>query len=252
MSHFSDEQMLYEPINTLKDIGPGIAIVDGPVVRMAYLGGSIPFPTRMTVVRLADGGLWVHSPTALTPALQAEIEARGPVNHLVSPNKIHYAHIAEWKAAFPNAVAWASPGVRERAKDQHIEVSFDADLHDAPEPAWAAEIDQLWFRGSAWLDEIVFFHRPSRTLILADLIESFEGDKMPPGMRWLVRLAGSAHPGGQAPLDLRMTFLGRKDQARASYEHMLAWGPERVVIAHGRWIERDGTAELRRSFRWLD
>jgi hypothetical protein len=32
---------------------------------------------------------------------------------------------------------------------------------------------------------------------------------------------------------------------------MIAWQPEKVVMAHGRWYERDGVAELRRAFRWL-
>lgn len=252
MPPFSDDQLLYHPINTLQDIAPGVAIVDGPVVRMAYFGGAIPFPTRMTVVRLNDGRLWIHSPTALTPALRAAVQARGEVAHLISPNKIHYAHIAEWKAAFPGATAWASPGVRERAKSQGVAVSFDADLDDAPNPAWAAEIDQLLFRGSAWLQEYVFFHRASRTLIVTDLFERFEQEKLPPWLWRLVRIAGCTFPDGQTPLDLRLTFLGRKDQARACYSWMLARDPERVIIAHGRWVERDGAAELRRAFRWLE
>ena len=49
----------------------------------------------MTVVRLADGGLWCHSPIAPAPELFAQIDALDEVRHLVSPNKIHYAHISE-------------------------------------------------------------------------------------------------------------------------------------------------------------
>jgi hypothetical protein len=32
---------------------------------------------------------------------------------------------------------------------------------------------------------------------------------------------------------------------------MLDWDPERIIIAHGRWYDRDGGAELRRAFRWI-
>ena len=102
------------------------------------------------------------------------------------------------------------------------------------------------------MEEVVFFHRTTRTLILADLIENFEPQKMWGAYRWLVRLAGAADPDGKAPIDLRLTFLGRKDAARVSLERMLAWKPEKVVMAHGRCYDRNGTAELRRAFRWLD
>jgi len=96
---------LYEPIDVLKAVAPEIWIVDGPVVRMAA-----PFTTRMTIVRLRGGGLWCHSPVAPSNALFAAVDALGPVRHLVSPNKLHYAHIAAWRQRYPQAAAWASPG----------------------------------------------------------------------------------------------------------------------------------------------
>ncbi|TAM95749.1 MAG: DUF4336 domain-containing protein, partial [Rhodanobacteraceae bacterium] len=115
---------LYEPVNTLKPVAPGIWIADGPAVRMATpIGGGMPFPTRMTVVRLRDGGLWCHSPIAPDDGLFADIDALGAVRHLVSPNPLHYASITAWKHRYPAAVAWASPGVRERAASQKIEVA---------------------------------------------------------------------------------------------------------------------------------
>ncbi len=242
---------LYEPLNTLRPVGEDLWVVDGPVVRMAYFGGSIPFPTRMVVARLANGDLFLWSPVEPDGGLRAEIDVLGPVRHLVSPNKIHYAHIAAWKRIYPGATAWASPGVRKRAGSQRIDVSFDADLRDEPDPAWRGDLDQLLFRGSRFMEEVVFFHRKTRTLVLADLIENFEPEKVGSAYRWLVRLAGAADPDGKAPIDLRLTFSGRRSQARTSFRRMLAWEPEKVIVAHGRWYDRDGTAELRRAFRWL-
>ena len=97
---------------------------------MAFpLGVKIPFSTRMAVVRLADGGLWCHSPIDPAPELFAQIDALGEVRHLVSPNKIHYAHIAAWKARYPQALVWASAGVRERAAAQGIAIAFDDDIN---------------------------------------------------------------------------------------------------------------------------
>lgn len=242
---------LYEPINTLKQVDEDIWIVDGPIVSMAMYGTKIPFPTRMTIVRLSTGELWCHSPIELTLNLKAQVDSLGPLRHLISPNKIHYAHIGTWARAYPEAMAWASPGVRDRAIQQNIEVSFDADLEDNPPLQWAADIDQLIFRGSRFMDEVVFFHYQSATLILADLIENFEPDKVSSWFRWLLKLAGSADPDGKAPIDLRMTFWGHKNQSRSSLEQMLEWNPEKVILAHGRWYENNGAAELRRAFRWL-
>jgi hypothetical protein len=242
---------LYEPVNTPKPFGENIWVVDGPVVRMAYFGGSVPFPTRMVVVRLGDGSLFVWSPVAPDGGLYSRVDALGPVRHLISPNKLHYAHIAAWKRAYPAATAWASPGVRQRAASQNIEVVFDADLGDEAEPAWSDDLDQLVFRGSRFMEEVIFFHRTSSTVILADLIENFETGKLDRIHGWVAHLAGAVHPDGKAPLDLRMTFLGRKKKARASFERMSAWNPDKVVMAHGRPYERDGAVELRRAFRWL-
>ena len=243
---------LYQPINTLKPVVPDIWIADGPEARMATpFGGGMPFPTRMTVVRLRDGGVWCHSPIAPDENLFREIDALGPVRHLVSPNLLHYASIAVWKRRYPNATAWATPGVRERAAAQHVEVAFDADLADAPPDAWADDLDQMRFRGSRVIEEFVFFHRASATLVLADLIENFERDRLARGMRWLAWLGGVLDPDGKAPLDLRMTFTGRRRVARACFEGIMAWHPQRVILAHGRWYPENGEAELRRAFRWV-
>ncbi|WP_424681612.1 DUF4336 domain-containing protein [Frateuria sp. YIM B11624] len=244
---------LYEPIDTLKPVAPELWIVDGPIVRMAApLGMSAPFPTRMTLARLPDGGLWCHSPIAPDAGLFDAVDALGPVRHLVSPNKLHYAHIAAWKRRYPEAIAWASPGVRERAASQRIEVAFDAELEDSPPAAWAGTLDQLRFKGSRAIEEVVFLHRPSATLVLADLIENFEADRLDAPMRWIARLGGVLAPDGKTPLDMRLTYLGHKAEARACFERMLAWRPQRIILAHGRCFMQDGEAELRRAFAWLD
>ncbi|MBO3461578.1 DUF4336 domain-containing protein [Aetokthonos hydrillicola Thurmond2011] len=250
MNH--DAIKLYEPINTVKQVSEDIWIVDGPIVQMKMYGTSISFPTRMTVVRLSNGELWCHSPIELTLELKAEIDSLGSVCHLISPNKIHYVHIGTWAKAYPEAIAWASPGVRDRAAQQKVEVSFDADLEDQPPPQWAADLDQLIFRGSRFMDEVVFFHRKSATLIIADLIENFELNKVSTWFGWVLKLAGSADPDGKAPLDLRMTFWGQKEQSRNCLKRMLEWNPQKIILAHGRWYENNGTAELHRAFRWLE
>lgn len=241
----------YDPIQTLKPVAPDVWLADGPIIHMAMPIGSMPFPTRMVAIRLPSGELWIWSPIEGTEALWREIDALGPVAHLVAPNFIHYAHVPAWKARYPKAETWASPGVEARAAKQRIEVAFDHRLGDEPPSAWADTIDQLAFAGSNVLDEVVFFHQPTRTLILADLIENFEPDKLGGVMRVLTRLGGVQDPDGATPKDVRLTFWGGHAEAKASLDRMLAWDPERVIMAHGRWYPENGTEELRRAFRWI-
>jgi len=241
----------YEPINCLKPVADQVWIVDGPLIDFQYLGLRIPFPTRMTILRLADGSLWIHSPTGLAPTVQRQVDALGPVRHLIAPNTIHYAWIPDWKSAYPAAATHAAPGVCARARRMGIAIDIDRELGDAPDPDWAGQIDQVLVHGAV-LSEVVFFHRRSRTLILTDLIENFEPHRL--RSRWwrlLVRLSGAMDPDGKAPIDMRLTFLGHRKALRAAVRRMIAWHPDRVILAHGRWYDRDGAAELARAFRWL-
>ena len=243
---------LYQPINALKPVADNIWIIDGPIVTMDMGLMQIPFPTRMTIVRLENDQLWCHSPIALTPALKTKVDGLGKVAHVVSPNKIHYAHIQDWVEAYPDAIAWASPGVRLRAAQQNIAVTFHDDLTDAAPSGWSATIDQHIFRGSRYIDEVVFFHKPSQALILTDLIENFEFSKVHSlWFKSLLRLAGNADPDGKTPLDLQLTFWGNKTEARQSLSQLLQWNPEKIILAHGLWYEKEGRAELERAFRWL-
>lgn len=237
----------YEPLYTLKPVAPAVWLADGGIIRFY----GLPFPTRMVVVRLPDGGLWVHSPIALEGALPQELAALGPVRHLIAPNWIHYAWIGPWQAAFPEAEAWAAPGVRERAAQYGAQVTFPHDLCDGTPDAWGGVLEALRVPGSTLHREVVFFHLPSRTLILTDLIENFEPAKAAPWHRPLLALAGTRDPDGKAPIDMRWSFWRGREAARAAVEQMLAWKPERVLLAHGRWYPQDAEAELRRAFRWL-
>ncbi|WP_342374147.1 DUF4336 domain-containing protein [Myxococcus stipitatus] len=247
---WSDGIGLYTPLSTLKPLAENLWWVDGPVARMSMGPVSLPFPTRMGVVRLRTGGLWVWSPTAPTPELFAEVDALGPVEHLVSPNRLHYLAISAWKARYPNATAWASPGVRERARSQGIDVAFDEDLGDEAPSAWAEDLHQLIFRGSRYIEEVVFFHRPSSTLIVADMVLALEPERVRPRLRWLLSLGGAMWP-GQTPREVQVTTWGRKARARECFQRMMDWKPQRVVVGHGRCYLDDATARLERAFSWL-
>lgn len=228
-------------MSMLEPFGSDIWVVEGPVV--SFYG--FPYPTRMVLIRLSGGGLFVWSPIALTPELKAQIDALGPVAHLVSPNSIHHLSLGQWKAAYPDAKLYASPGLPKKRKD----LVFDAVLGDSPQAAWARDIDQIEMAGSFAMTEIVFFHRKSRTAIFADLIENFRPGWFKGWKGWLARLDGIVGPYGGAPREWRFTF--RKKTARVALARILAWQPEQVVMAHGEMTRHDGTAFIRKSFRWL-
>lgn len=238
----------YEPLNVLKPVGPDIWIVDGPAIRFY----GLPFSTRMTVVRLSNGDLWLHSPTAFDEVLAENLRALGRVRHLIAPNWIHYAYVADWQRAFPAAKAWAAPGVAERAASRGMEMRIDADLSvDNAEKPWRGEIEQMVVQGSKVHREAVFFHNASKTLILTDLIENFESQNVPWWMAMLGRLGGIMAPNGQMPRDMRMTFRGGHETLRQAVERMIGWDPERIILAHGKWFDRNCEAELRRAFAFV-
>jgi len=238
----------YQPQNTLRAIGEEIWIADGPVLQWGYgIPVKFPFPIRMSVIRMSDGGLFVHSPIHADESLVAQLEKLGPVGHLVSPNMLHHVSIKAWAARFPEAQIWASPGVRKRS-----DVHFSRDLDDLPPAEWAGDIDQRIARGSRVMEEVVFFHKSSSTLILADLIENFEGHRLHGWFNhFMYRLIGVMAPHGRAPRDLRATYAGNHDRLRPVVDWMIACAPQRIVVAHGQWIEENAVDRLREAFDWV-
>ncbi|GAA4778488.1 DUF4336 domain-containing protein [Stakelama sediminis] len=238
----------YEPLNVLKPVAPDVWIVDGPEIRMRYLGLKLPFPTRMTLVRLPDGGIWVHSPSGNDPALMDAVAQLGPVTDLIAPNSLHYWWLPDWYERFPGARVHVVEGLAKRARRP---LPPHKALTASPDIGWGGAIDQIRAPGSL-LTEVDFFHRPSRTLILTDLIENFEPKRVrSPVLRRLMQLFGAADPDGKAPYDMQLSFWRHRKDLRRAVTQMLAWKPERILIAHGRWYPDNAEAELRRAFRWV-
>jgi len=243
-----DQRHGYPPLEPLKRIAEDVWLVDGPVIRFGPPLMKMPFPTRMTLIRLAGRDLLVHSPTRLTPDLAGQIGAIGRPRWIVGPNRLHYWWIPDWRAAYPDAAVYLAPRIREQAGDR---IDFAACMLDRDRGwPWDDAIATLPVAGG-YMTEIALFHRASRTLVLTDLIENFEPYRLGVIMRWLTRLAGAQDPDGGMPRDMRATFARHRRELRAAVATMIAWDPQRVILAHGRWYERDGAQELRRAFRWV-
>lgn len=197
--------------------------------------------TRTTVVRLPEGGLWVHSPVALDDSLVADLADLGPIRHIVAPNAFHHIYIADWKRTYPEARLWGASGLLKKRRD----IAFNAVL-GRDEGAWPFRSEHV--QGSR-IDETVFLHEPSGTLINADLFQNFAtcshlptrlylqagGVYGKPGMHWLVRT---------------LTYTNR-DTARASVERVLHWDFDKVVLAHGDLVLQDGKDVAERGLAWL-
>src|SRR5688500_7590184 len=118
------EQITYPPLDVPKAVADGVWIVDsGPI---GVLG--LPLPVRMTVIRLATGGLLHHSPTRFSFHLKDELELLAPVEHLVAPNSAHWTFVKEWQSHLPQATTWAAPGLRRRGQVRRSGVRLDHDL----------------------------------------------------------------------------------------------------------------------------
>ena len=226
----------------LTEFGPAIWIADGGEAVVA----GFRYPTRMAVMKLADDGLVVWSPIALSDALKAAVDALGPVRHIVEPNSLHHLHLSAWKRAWPGANLHAPPGLRQKRND----IEFDADLIDVPNPDWAEQIDQVLVHGNRITTEAVFFHRPSGTVLFCDLLQ-----QIPPhlvsGWRALVaKLDLMTGPEPQVPRKFRIAFTD-KHAARVAIGKVFAWPAQKVLMAHGTPVENNAQEYLRRAFRWL-
>jgi hypothetical protein len=238
----------YVPLETLKPFADEVWLADGPEIGMSYLGLTIPFPTRMTAVRLPSGDLWVHSPIAWSDRIAASLADLGRVRHLVAPNTLHYWYLPDWRDRFPEARTYGAPGLARTAKRHLV---LDETLGDEAPEAWEGAFDQCVASGSL-LTEVDFLHRATRTLVITDLIENFEPRRVRnPFLRWLMQVTGAADPDGKAPIDMQLSFIGRRSELRKAAERMLGWAPEKIILSHGRCYDTNGAAELKRAFRWI-
>ena len=230
----------------LQAVDEGLWIVEGGLV--SFYG--FPYPTRSVIVRLGGGDLWVWSPVALSPELEAGVRALGVVRHLVSPNKLHHLFLKPWQERFPDARLWGPASVHKKRRD----LTFKSALEDVPPPEWGPDLDLTWVTGSPGLDEIVFFPRPSRTVVIGDLSENFSEAFLKTHWtapaRVMARAWGITEGRGYAPLEWRVSWF-RRASARRALAKMLAWNPERVIMAHGEWQREGGRSYLERAFSWL-
>ena len=209
-------------------------------VHMMRMPGRVRIPARMNIVRLgAEGGLWVHSPVPIDDALAAEIAALGPVLYVVAPSAYHHMFAGKFAARFPGAKLFGAPGVAAK----HPELTFAGTLADGSTPPWSTEIEEIFLEGAPRMNEVVFFHRASRSLLVSDLFFNVtEPETWATGL--LLRMMGTYKRLARS----RAWNLFAKDRQalKTSVEKVLAWDFVRVLPGHGAPFETAQThAEVR-------
>lgn len=206
---------------------------------------GLSFSSRMTVFRLSDGKVLLHSPCHINASLKQAIEEIGEVAYIAAPGSYHYLHVPSAQQAFPAAETYLCPGIEQKRPEMH----FDWLLGDHAPSAWAGELEQVLVRGARFMWEVAFYHRAGKTLILVDLVENI-GDETE-GVGWGLKFWWKAvfHMWNN-PKPAPEYQMGWKDKeaARESLERILAWDFERVIIAHGDLIEEDARAVVRKAW----
>jgi hypothetical protein len=198
--------------------------------------------TRMTVVRMPGGSLFVHSPVGLDDETRSAIDSLGTVTAVVAPSVFHHLSVGEWMAAYPGALFAACPGLEWKRPD----LPFTNVLGDVPHPAWVGVLDQVYFSARRE-NEVVFLHRPSRTFVCADALLNLSTHTLP-STRRVAWLMGNHAPGVGY---LERFMIRDRRLARRQADRILEWDFDGAVLAHGEPIVEGGREAFRHAYAWL-
>ena len=227
------------PPDGLLPFAPGVWVSSAPV---QFLG--LRLTATMAVLSLTDNSLLLYSPVAMTPSRRRAVEELGPVAHLYAPNLLHHLWIGEWATAFPSARLHAPARLAKKRPDLRI-----ARVHGtAPEPAFAGVIDELRIDGFR-LDETVLVHRPSRTLVVADLVHNVGR----PGHWWTKLYTQSMGFYDRVALSrmIRWTAFSDRAAARRSFNKLMTLPFDRLILGHGEPLSVGAHEALAAAYTWM-
>lgn len=199
---------------------------------------------RMTVVRLPEQRLFLHSPVPATDELRSLIESIGEPAFIAAPNPVHHLYVGEWSGHYPKARVHLAPGLPRRRPA----LRCDGVLGETAHPGWSSDLKQLDFSAARLYREIAFLHIASGTLILTDMVTNLTHLGWTPGAI-LLRWSG----GWEGFRPCRPIWLMIRDRtlAREQMNRILAWDFDRIVMSHGEILDRGGKAALASAFARL-
>lgn len=202
------------------------------------------FPARMTVLPLDGGRIALVSPIPIDALIAAELSALGEVAYLIAPNLLHHLYLSDALKHYPSARVVAPQGLRKKRPDLRIDLTLEGLL---PEELTNA-VDVRFVAGAPGLDEFVFFHRATRTLVVSDLVFNIV---QPRGViAHLALFLVGAHKRLASSRALRVIVKDRAHCA-ASCAEILALPFETLVMAHGEIVREDARARLTQALAWL-
>ena len=224
---------------SLRQLTDALWVIDYPFQVMGLQLG-----TRTSIVRLAGGGLWVHSPGPLDEQLVKEINALGPIQALVAPNAMHHLYLAQHVRAFPDARLYLSPALPSKLKALS---AYTVLSEEAPE-LWRNDLRQHIVGGLPKLQEVVFFHPASRTLFLTDLAFNIRNSRS-----WFTRLFMRLNGGYNrfGPTRLFRSLVKDRAAFRASLATIRHWDFDRVMVTHGMVLEHGGKQVMQQEYAWV-
>jgi hypothetical protein len=201
------------------------------------------FRRRMTIIRLPSGDLVIHNAIRLKEEDYSKIEKLGRVRWIVAPNAFHGSEAHYYKQRYPHADLFVS-GPLKKTISKHTEVNgilpncWPLDLR--------THLECMEFSGTRLLNETVFFHRVSRTLILTDLVFNVQ-QEVRGGEKAFLKWNRIYQRFGPSRI-FRYIFVSDRTEAARSLEQLLAWDFERVIMNHGQILEVQGRQRLKNSF----
>lgn len=229
----------------LKEIDKNIWVAEQP---LKYFGLSVG--TRMTVIRLKSGKLVVISPIKIDKSIINQLKEIGDVAYIIAPNIYHYLFTSDFKALYPKANLLAAPGFETKRP----EVSIDSTIREG-ENLFSGEIEYLLFDGMKTFDfehrlmnEFVFFHSESFSLILTDTAFHFD-ESFPILTQITSRIIGGYKK--LSPSILEKLATQEKEKVKQAVKKVLLWDFKRVIMAHGSIIENDAKPKFREGYEWF-
>jgi hypothetical protein len=228
-----------EVLILLRQLEQDLWVIDHPF----SMFGGIQIGTRTTLVRLSNGDLFAHGLGPIEEDDHAEIAALGKVTQLVAPNLFHNAYVADWVARYPEATCYAPARFGTKVKDLDF-----IPLSDQAAPAWSGDLEQVAVEGAPQLDEVVFFHPATRTLLLTDLCFNMLHSDSFLTRLFMRMMGGYGHFG---PSRLARSLMKDKVATRRGIERILEWDFDRVTVTHGEVLESGGSVKFRQAYTWL-
>ena len=199
--------------------------------------------TRTTVIRLPDGKLWIHSPGPELPGVYHELIKLGDVAYLVAPNTLHQMFLPTAFQLFPTATLYGTAAVIKKHPRLPIQL-----LQSPLSASWPQDIQGLILQGLR-MEEWVFFHQASKSLILTDLLFNLQASDLPTQL--MLHLEGVYNKLGCTRLVSKLLLRDRR-QLKASCEDILDWDFQRILMCHGETVEVGAQAGFRQAMAFTE